>query len=133
MKTTRIIVATATNTLFSEDAAEVVVREDLDEVHDRRLRRERDVGLRLGVEGGTQQPQERDEEERADDQEDGVDGQPLEPTGPPLPSGRRAGIRPNRELLLGRDRGHTRGLDQRRKTAANAKFKASMTTAIVDP
>jgi membrane-bound lytic murein transglycosylase B len=41
--------------------------------------------------------------------------------------------RANRELLLGRDRGHTRGLDQRRKTAANAKFKASMTTAIVDP
>jgi hypothetical protein len=62
-----------------------------------------------------------------------MDGQPLESTGPPLPSGKRPGIGANRKLFLGRDGGHTRGLDQRRKTAANAKFKASMTTAIVDP
>jgi len=60
-------------------------------------------------------------------------GEPLEPTGPPLPSGQRGRIRARRELLLGRDRGQTLGLDQRKKTAANAKFKASMTTAIVDP
>src|SRR2546423_7393285 len=101
-------------------------REDPYEVVESRLRGQSDVCHGVGVERRRKQPDEGDEEEDDDQHEHEVDRQGLHPRRASRRGGRPSDIRR-------RSRGHARALDHRRYAMANAKFSASMTTAIADP